>query len=74
VTPETQWLLDITENTGADFLFGLLFFAALACVVALLLFSGFALRAAWRWLASHTWRDAIVAAERRALRRSAGQM
>src|SRR5882724_6854176 len=27
-----------------------------------------ALRTAWRWLAGHTWRDAIVAAERRALR------
>jgi len=68
MSPQLQLLLDATENTGADFLFGLLAFATLACAVAILLFAGLALRTAWRWLAGHTWRDAIVAAERRALR------
>jgi hypothetical protein len=67
-TPEIQCLLDAMESTGADFLFGLLFFAALACVVALLLFAGLAVRAAWGWLAGHTWHDAVVSAERRAVR------
>jgi hypothetical protein len=50
VSPELQWLLDATENTGADFLFGLLFFATLACAVALLLFAGLAVHAAGRWI------------------------
>jgi hypothetical protein len=68
VNPELQLLLDAAENSGADFLFGLLFFVLLAGAVALLLFAGLALRAAWCWLAGHTWRDAIVNVERRALR------
>jgi hypothetical protein len=70
MSPELQLLLDSIENSGADFLFGVLFFATLACAVALLLFAGLAVRAAWRWLAGHTWRDAIIAAERRALSRT----
>jgi hypothetical protein len=52
MSPEMQWLLDAAENTGADFLFGLLFFATLAAAVAILLFAGLAVRAAWRWLQS----------------------
>jgi hypothetical protein len=52
MNPQMQLLLDAAQSTGADFLFGLLFFVALACAVALLLFAGLALRAAWRWLQS----------------------
>lgn len=68
MSPELQSMLDGLESTGADFLFGLLFIGTLACVMALFLFCGLVVRGAWRWLRGHTWRDAIVSAEKRALR------
>lgn len=48
MSPQLQFLLDAMENTGADFLVGLLVFFMLADAVALVLFAGLAVRAAWR--------------------------
>lgn len=68
MSPELLWLVDALDNIGALLLFGIIFIGAYTVLFATLLFCALAMQVAWRWLASHTWRDVIVAAERWALR------
>jgi hypothetical protein len=55
-------------DTAANIFFGMIVLGIFAVAMAALMFAGLLLRGAWRWLARRTWGDAIVAAEKRALR------
>jgi hypothetical protein len=54
----------------AYIIFGVIIIVSVLVALTLALFAVVAAQAAWRWLARHTWRDVILAAERKALRRT----
>jgi len=56
------------DNAAANIVVGFIVLGVFAMLIVALLFFCLAVRGVFRWLARHTWRDAIVSAERKALR------
>jgi hypothetical protein len=63
-----QAIVDALDTATADAFFFAIFFVAQFAFLGALLFAGLGIRGAWRWLARHSWRDAIVSVEWKALR------
>lgn len=72
MSPEMQMIVDTLDTATADFIFGAVMLLIFAAAITVVLFASLAIRALYRlgcWLAVHTWRDAIIDVERKALGR-----
>jgi hypothetical protein len=65
VTPEA--ILVAIDDCGAWIAFCVTLAVPAIVGTLCVLFAGLLVHRAWRWLATHTWRDVIVMSERKAL-------
>lgn len=64
---QTVMLVDALNDGAATVLFGFIVCVGYALLLMGVLWALLAVRAVWRWLTRHTWRDAIVTLARKAL-------
>jgi len=66
--PPIEMWQGLLDGVWEWLLFSLVVLTLYGAFLFALLFSGLAIRAAWRWMRRHTWRDVVLFVERKAIR------